>query len=783
MNSNVIVTASNLSTIVFNNTALFSTFSTSMISMMNYEKSVLANPSTLQSAQTINSAHITYNTMLEKKGLASNSLTVAQRILDTALANQAPPQQIALLQGNVAEAQAKLASAEAALSTATRLYNSATVSATEDPNGAEILTLAASTMTGSIATALNNQLATNFYAAVQSQNSLTTVLNDTSLTYTLAQAALANAITAGKTISEIQVLNAAVDSAKAAYSRAAIAASAANVAVSTAQAGVNADPNVISILDSASLLSYSTTQGSLAASLVQEVTALYEDSVIAAQEALSARLNYSTSVTTLVSAVAGGATLSSIQGLQRAVNSTSVAYATATRASIQAGTALINQERVAIVNPLAKTILHTTSVNLAAASISESVQTYGAALLRAEAVAASTLVAMGSAQTAYNVATTVLDTEIASGQSLEKIQSAQSTLQSAGSSLATTTVAYNNSISTLTQSKTFFSTSTASYTSTLSQANVSPLSDSIAVVTTQVAGLVVALSTQTAALASQEVIHLASIAYDRQLALVSSIASLSTISSITHTAQSTLTSVSALSSISSISSLISTVQSDSLNLALATASVANATSASSVAQNAANSSALAPYIYTALANYASSASSIQPPPSAPTGMTSSAVTASGFTVRWQGFTAASSYTFVLNGTVATPSNQTSLSATFSGLTSSTEYTLIITAVNSKGTASALFTVTTLSPPPSQPVLSVTNITATTAQINWTGGAGATSYSYTLDGIPTTPVVDSGLVSNFIVVSGLASETTYTVVVKATNALGTTSSVGIPLTTL
>ena len=783
MNSNVIVTASNLSSIVLNNTALLSTFSTSMATMMNYEQGVLANPSTLQSAQNINTAHLTYNTMLEKKGFASNALSVAQRILDTAIANQAAPQQIALLQGNVVEAEAKLALAEAGLSTATRLYNSATLTATEDPNAAAILTLAASTMTSSIATALHNELATNLYKAVQAQNSLTTVLNDTSLTYTLAQAALANAITAGKTISEIQVLNAAVDSAKAAYSKAAIAASAASVAVSTAQAGVNADPNVMSILDSAALISYSTTQGALAAGLVQQVTSLYEDSVTTTQAALAARLNYSTSVAALVSAVAGGANLSGIQGLQSAVNSTSVLYATATRASIQAGAALINQERVATVNPLAKAILDTTSVNIAAASISKSVQTYGAALVSAEAVAASTLVSMGSAQAAYNVATTVLDTEIASGQSLAKIQTAQNNLQAASSSLAATTVAYNNSVSTLTQAKTFFSTSTAAYTSTLSQANVSPLSDSIAVVTAEVAGLVMALSTQTAALASQEVVHLASIAYDRQIALVSSMAGLSTISSITRSSQSTLTGVSGLSSVSSISSLISTVQSDSLQLALATGSVANATSAASMAQAAASSSALSPYIYTAIANYASSANSIQPAPSAPTGMASSSVTESGFTVRWQGFTAASSYTFVLNGQEVTPTTQTSLSATFSGLTSSTQYTLVITAVNSKGTAaSALFTVTTLSPPPSQPVLNVTNVTSSTAQINWTGGVGATSYSYSLNGNPMVPVVDSGLASKFIVLSGLLGETTYTVVVTATNANGSSASLVLPIRT-
>ena len=782
MNSNVLATASNVSTIALTNAALLSTFSTSMATKINYEQGVLANPSTIQSAQSVNSAHLTYNTMLEKRQFASNALLVAQRALDTALTNQASPQHIALLQANATEAQAKLTSAELALSTATTLYNSATVNATEDPNSLAILTLAASTMTASISTALNNELATHLYAAISTQNGRDTVLNDASAAYTLAQAALTNAITAGNTISQIQGLNAAVDSAKADYSRAAIAASAAALAVSTAQNGVVSEPSTIAILESAALLSYSTTQGALANGLVKEATALYEKSAIAAQSALTAQLNYSTAVATLVSAVAGGAGLSAIQGLQSAVNSTSVVYATATQASIQAGAALINQEQVAVVNPLAKAILDTTKVSIAASAIAASVQKYGDAVVSAEAATASTLVAMGNAQTLYTRADTLLDTEIASGNSLEKIQSAQSTLQGTSSSLAAATVAYNYSLSTLTQNKVFFSTSTEAYTSTLSQANISPLSESIAVVAAEVASLVVGLSTQTAALASQEVVHLASIAYDRQIALVSSIASLSTISSITHAGQSTLLGLSAVSSVSSI--LFSTVQSDSLKLALATGAVSRAEQSYATAQAAAAASPLSSYVYTALANYISSADSIIPSPSAPTGLTFSGVSASGFTVSWQGATAASSYTFVLNGTQATPTTQLGMSATFSGLGSSTQYTVIVIAVNSKGNVpSAPFTVSTLSPPPIQPLLSVTNITTNTAQINWTGGDGATSYSYTLDGTPTTPIVDSGLISNFIVFSGLVSQTTYTVVVNATNASGSTASVGISFTSL
>jgi hypothetical protein len=153
-------------------------------------------------------------------------------------------------------------------------------------------------------------------------------------------------------------------------------------------------------------------------------------------------------------------------------------------------------------------------------------------------------------------------------------------------------------------------------------------------------------------------------------------------------------------------------------------------------------------------------------------------------VSWQGFTATSSYTFVLNGDEATPTTQLGMSATFSGLVSGTQYSITVTAVNSKGSASsASVTVTTLGSPPTEPVLSVSNITTSTAQINWTGGDGATSYSYTLNGTATAPVVDSGLVSKFIVFSNLTSSVTYTLVVTATNDTGSTSSDVISLTTL
>ena len=788
--SNVGITSSNLSTIVSNNAALFSTFSTSMVTMMNYENSVLANPSTINAAQAVNSAHITYNTMLENQELASNALLVAQRILDTTIANQGSPQQIALLQANVTTAQGKLNSANAALNTATTLYNSASLNATEDPNALTILNLAASTMAVSISTALNDQLANNLYSAISTQNSLTTVLNNASLDYTLATSALNNAITSGKGISEIQVLNSNLNAAKVAYTKATVLASASVLAVSTAQTNVTTDPSTMSILESAALISYSTTQGALANALVQQVTALYEESAVSIQSTLVAQLNYSTSICALMNAVAGGAGISTIQGLQAAVNSTSFVYAKTTQASIAIGTALINEEQIAVVNPLAQNIINISQINNGASAISQSVDTYAAALVTAQTQSASTLVAMQIAQNAYDTAISALDLEISSGRSISQIQAAQTTLQNAGASLATRTMNYNYTQSTLTQSSYYFSTFTAAYTSTLSQTNIVSLSQALTNVTSQVAQIAISVSTQTAAIASQEIVHLASIAYDSQSTFIASMTNLSTISSVTSMVQSTLTAMSVTSvSPTEISSVLSTFQSDSTQLALAVARTASAKYAYSTSQNTILNYSISPYLYAAIANYTDPVASVQPPPYQPTSITFTSVTSNGFTVNWTGGIAATSYTYSINGMPAVPTDSTSISSTsvyakFSNLEENTLYTVIVTAVNSKGsTSSSPFTVTTRGVPPVQPIPSISNLTTTSVQIDWSGGDGVTSYSYSMNGSRVTPSIDNGLLSNFVVFTELASNRTYVIVVIAENTYGSTSSSPITLTTL
>ena len=783
--SNINLTTANISTISSINSGILSTFSTNFTNTMYFNTNIPTNPSTLQTANSINQAHLIYNTMLEKASTASNALVVSRRILETGLANRDTPEKIALFQSSVTNAQDALDKANAALSRARNLYNSASSQAIEDPQSMLILNTAASSMILSISTALNNQLANHLYATLSSQNAITSVLNETSIQYTLAMNSLNNAITSGKPISEIQRLNLALDIARKEYTNANTESSAAAAAVSTAQAGVSADPTVLDILQSAALISYSTTQGVLANELVEEVTELYEESYVSLQSTLVAQLNYSTSVHSLMNAVIGGSDIKGIQRLQSVVNSSANLYALTSRASIQLTSTLIREQEIASVNPLALTIMNRTFLNSSASAITNAVDSYAREFVKSQAENASTLVAMQTAQHVYDTAVSVLDLAIGSGKSITDIQQAQTNLHTSGASLASATMNYNYSLSTLNQARFYFSTSTAAYTSTLEEANIEPLPNALERVIAQVAVIASAVSTQSGALASKEVINLASIAYEAQLQYLSSMATLSTISSLTFSSGSTLTSFSQTST--NISSYLSTFQTYSNTLALLTGKTAGSFSAYSTNQASLLNYEISPFVFTAIANYTEPASSLQPPPSEPILLQFTSVTFSEFTVKWQGGIAATSYTYSLNGTTTTPMNDSgvkSLSARFTDLSENTLYTLIVTANNSKGSKSSKqFTVTTRGVPPFLLNMTSSNITTSSFKISWTGGDGVTAYSYSMNGSPVIPHEDKGLLSNYAVFNGLLANTTYVIFVTATNTNGTISSQPLVIRTL
>ena len=163
------------------------------------------------------------------------------------------------------------------------------------------------------------------------------------------------------------------------------------------------------------------------------------------------------------------------------------------------------------------------------------------------------------------------------------------------------------------------------------------------------------------------------------------------------------------------------------------------------------------------------------PPTAPV-VSIGTIAAYSFTVSWTGADRATSYTYTLNDTAVSPSteNISSKTATFSGLTGQTLYSLVVTAVNSGGSESTAVSVITLPPPPS-PFTDVifSEFTPYSFKVSWVAAEGATSYSYTLNGTPAIPLEDT--INKNAVFSGLTPNTLYSIVITATNIYGSTST--------
>ena len=172
-------------------------------------------------------------------------------------------------------------------------------------------------------------------------------------------------------------------------------------------------------------------------------------------------------------------------------------------------------------------------------------------------------------------------------------------------------------------------------------------------------------------------------------------------------------------------------------------------------------------------------------PTAPTNLSTSSIGDNSITFTWTPGTGTTSYTYTLNGSASTPSSSTSSSATFAGLTVNTAYAIVVTAVNSGGSASsASFTATTTGPPPPAPSaptnLTFSSITSSGFTVAWSGGANATSFSFTANGIAATA---STYTASPAVISGLLPGNTYSFIVTAINSTSSTQSASFSVTLL
>jgi hypothetical protein len=129
-------------------------------------------------------------------------------------------------------------------------------------------------------------------------------------------------------------------------------------------------------------------------------------------------------------------------------------------------------------------------------------------------------------------------------------------------------------------------------------------------------------------------------------------------------------------------------------------------------------------------------------PTQPTSLSSSVITDTEFTINWTGGLNATSFTFTLNGSSATPTYISNNIATFTGLNSGTQYAVIITAVNSlNSSASNSFNVTTKSE------IGVTTFAGSAGISGFTNGIGTRGLIDPI-GIATDPATGNIYVTNF-----------------------------------
>ncbi len=175
-------------------------------------------------------------------------------------------------------------------------------------------------------------------------------------------------------------------------------------------------------------------------------------------------------------------------------------------------------------------------------------------------------------------------------------------------------------------------------------------------------------------------------------------------------------------------------------------------------------------------------------PSTPTNLSFSSITQTSAVASWNASSdnvGVTGYDVYLNGSFT--GSTTSTSYSFSGLTTSTTYTVYVRAKDAAGNVSGFATgsFTTLSnvdtQPPSQPSVTASNITNSTATLSWpasTDNVGVTGYDIMYNGNSLGTTTGTS-----INISGMAACTTYTFGIVAFDAAGNRSATGtVTLTT-
>lgn len=163
-------------------------------------------------------------------------------------------------------------------------------------------------------------------------------------------------------------------------------------------------------------------------------------------------------------------------------------------------------------------------------------------------------------------------------------------------------------------------------------------------------------------------------------------------------------------------------------------------------------------------------------------LTVGTITGSEIYVSWTGAEDATSFSYIIDGVEDTGASFGPSAARFANLTPLTGYNITVVATytdseNTVSVPSATTSLATSQPVPTKPHGSenVSVRSAGTFTIEWTGGDGATSYTYSLDGSGATLSNDNGISLKSAIFIDPSGGGTYTVIITATNEYGSTSS--------